>query len=171
MLRFLFPRLTADEQRGRALFEAAVAEARRPLWYSEVGVPDTLDGRFSVLATVTALATVRLERGDRRAQDASVGLAERFIESMDVEHRQLGYGDPTIGKIVRKLTGSLARRVERFRLATKGEATWADAVESSLKDLHDAGQLKSEAAVVQVRRLWERLEGRSDEQLIEGEWR
>ena len=170
MLRFLFPRLTSDAERGRPTFEAAVAESRRSVWYSELGVPDTLDGRFSVLATVTALATVRLERGGRQAQDATVGLAERFIESMDVEHRQLGYGDPTIGKIVRKLTGSLARRVERFRDAGDHEAKWALAVRSSLNGIEQVDTVKEEAATDEVRRLWLRLQGLRDEQIIEGQW-
>jgi cytochrome b pre-mRNA-processing protein 3 len=170
MLRFLFPRLTADEQRGRALFEAAVAESRREVWYTDLGVPDTLDGRFSVLATVVALATVRLERGGAQARNATVGLAERFIESMDVEHRQIGYGDPTIGKIVRKLTGSLARRVERFREATTGDAPWREVVEASLKSMDDASGSKSGPAALEVRLLWERLQGQSDDQVIEGSW-
>lgn len=170
MLRFLFPRLTSDGERGRPTFEAAVTESRRPVWYSELGVPDTLDGRFSVLATVTALATVRLERGSRQAQDATVGLAERFIESMDVEHRQLGYGDPTIGKIVRKLTGSLARRVERFREAAADEAKWAPAVRASLNGMEQADAVKEQTATNEVRGLWQRLQALGDEQIIKGQW-
>ena len=99
MLSFLFPRLTPPA-RGAALFEALVGEARRPGWYLEGQVPDTLDGRFAVLATIVALATVRLERGGDVARAASVALAERFVESMDAEHRQLGLGDPAVGKLV-----------------------------------------------------------------------
>ena len=72
-------------------------------------MPDTLDGRFAVLATVAALAH-RPARAARRCRDAlSVALTERFIEVMEAEHRELGLGDPTLGKTVRKLVGSLAR--------------------------------------------------------------
>ena len=118
MLSFLFPRLTPSRaSRGSALFATLVGEARRPHWYVEGEVPDTLDGRFAVLATLVALATVRLERGDETAQLESVGLAERFVEAMDAEHRELGIGDPTLGKTVRKLVGALARRVELWRRA------------------------------------------------------
>ena len=35
-------------------------------------------------------------------------VTERFIEVMELEHRELGLGDPTLGKTVRKLVG-LAR--------------------------------------------------------------
>jgi len=62
MLSFLFRGLTADRARGAPLFEAVTKEARQRYWYVECGVPDTLDGRFGVLATVAALVLVRLER-------------------------------------------------------------------------------------------------------------
>lgn len=168
MLSFLFPRLTPAESRGCALFEALVGEARRPHWYVEGEVPDTLDGRFAVLATVVALATVRLERGGEAAQREAVALAERFVEAMDAEHRQLGLGDPALGKSVRKLVGSLARRVELWREAIGGDQDWEQAVRSSLF----RGALLSADALAHcqsaLRGTWTKLEAASDEALAQG---
>jgi len=48
MLGFLFRGLTAEPARGAALFETLTSEARRPHWYVQGKVPDTLDGRFAV---------------------------------------------------------------------------------------------------------------------------
>ena len=115
MLNFLFRGLTADGARSAALFDAVTTEARRPFWYVEGGVPDTLDGRFAVLATITALVLVRLERDVAAGDTTSVALTERFIHVMESEHRELGLGDPTLGKTVRKLVSMLARRVELWR--------------------------------------------------------
>jgi cytochrome b pre-mRNA-processing protein 3 len=129
MLNFLFRGLTAQGQRGAALFERVSAEARRPSWYVKGAVPDTLDGRFAVLATITALVLVRLERDGDGGNPASVALTERFIAVMESEHRELGLGDPTLGKTVRKLVGMLARRVELWRSA---EATWVEATRQSM---------------------------------------
>lgn len=168
MLRFLFPGLT-DPPRGAELFARVVDETRVPFWYTDLGVPDTMDGRFSVLASVTALTLVRLERGGEEARKASVGLTERFIESMDHEHRQLGYGDPAIGKIVRKLTGSLARRVERFRLAVD-EDSWDGAVRASLWGANEGEAATTTALGEAMSRLWQRLKRTDDAQLIDGEW-
>src|SRR6476469_6393644 len=125
MLSFLFRGLTAERPAGAALFDAVTAEARRRRWYVEGAVPDTLDGRFAVLATITALALVRLEREGDAGNAASVALTERFIEVMESEHRELGLGDPTLGKTVRKLVAMLGRRVELWRDAERGgmEAT------------------------------------------------
>ena len=114
MLGFLFRGLTAQPARGEALFAAVTAEARRRSWYVDGAVPDTLDGRFAVLATIMALVLVRLEREGERGHAASVALTERFIQVMESEHRELGLGDPTLGKTVRKLVGMLARRKNKF---------------------------------------------------------
>jgi cytochrome b pre-mRNA-processing protein 3 len=115
MLKFLFRGLTAERASGAPLFDALTAIARQNHWYVEGDVPDTLDGRFAVLATVTAIATVRLERDGAEGERVSVALAERFIEVMESEHRELGLGDPGLGKTVRKLVGMLAKRVELWR--------------------------------------------------------
>jgi cytochrome b pre-mRNA-processing protein 3 len=129
MLSFLFRGLTAEPARGAALFEVVTAEARRTSWYREGEVPDTLDGRFAVLATICALVLVRLERDGQAGDAASVALTERFIEVMESEHRELGLGDPTLGKTVRKLVGMLARRTELWR-DVDGE--WSEAARESL---------------------------------------
>ena len=129
MLGFLFRTLTAEPDRGAALFDAITARARRPHWYVEGTVPDTLDGRFAVLATLAALTLVRLEK-DSEGNEASVALTERFIEVMESEHRELGLGDPTLGKTVRKLVGSLARRTELWR--NVGAEAWEHAARESL---------------------------------------
>ena len=135
MLGFLFRGLTADPQRGAALFDAVTTEARAPHWYVEGMVPDTIDGRFAALATMVALVLVRLEEAAEAAEAgnaASVALTERFVEVMESEHRQLGIGDPTLGKTVRKLVGSLGRRTALWRLAAAGERDWAEAARESL---------------------------------------
>lgn len=131
MLGFLFRRLTAQPQRGSALFSAVTAQARTPFWYREGRVPDTLDGRFAVLATIAALVLVRLEQEGSEGNPLSVALTERFIEVMESEHRQLGLGDPTLGRTVRKLVGMLARRAELWRSASS-KADWTEAARASL---------------------------------------
>jgi len=168
MLSYLFPRLTPEASRGATLFQALVGEARQPHWYVEGQVPDTIDGRFAVLATIVALATVRLERGGEVGRTAAVALAERFVESMDSEHRQLGIGDPALGKTVRKLVGALGRRVARWRQAVELGQGWDDAVSESLF----RGAPPSEGALGHgeqaLRGLWARLDAASDEAVAVG---
>jgi len=132
MLGFLFRGLTAERHDGAELFDALTALARRPHWYVEGKVPDTLDGRFAVLATIIALVLVRLEAEGGQGDRLSVALTERFIQVMESEHRELGLGDPTLGKTVRKLVGMLAQKVELWRNSGAGESGWAEAARASL---------------------------------------
>lgn len=168
MLRHLFPRLTPARPRGSALFEALVGEARRKDWFVEGEVPDTLDGRFAVLATIAALATVRLERGSAAAHAAAVALAERFVEAMDAEHRQLGIGEPAIGKQVRRLVAALARRVELWRGAIDGGDDWQAATAASLFPAGVPGPAALKQCDTLLRDYWRRLERLSDQALAEG---
>ena len=167
MLDFLFRRLTADRPRGVALFDGVTRIAREPHWYVEGAVPDTLDGRFAVVATVTALAMVRLEAEGEAGIAASVALTERFVEVMEAEHREMGLGDPTLGKTVRKLVGSLARRTELWRSAAAGHGEWVTAARESLYKSGVSPDALAHAAS-SLERLWARLQGAPLAQIEEG---
>jgi len=156
MLGFLFRTLTAEPDRGAILFSAATAEARKRHWYVEGAVPDTLDGRFAVLATITSLVMVRIEQFGEEGTATSVALTERFVEVMETEHRELGLGDPTLGRTGRKLVGSLSRRVALWRSGVAGDREWADVSLASLyKDDVPANALAHSAAA--LRDLWTQL--------------
>lgn len=157
MLNFLFRGLTGDPPRGAELFATVTAEARQPHWYVEGGVPDTLDGRFAMLSTIAALVLVRLEQLGEGGNAMSVALTERFIEVMEAEHRELGFGDPGLGKKVRRLVSALARRTELWRSAVTGERDWPAIVAVGVYDgdaSADALRHTSEA----LKRIWARLE-------------
>lgn len=168
MLRYLFPRLTPAPSRGAELFEALVAEARQPHWFVDSEVPDTIDGRFAVLSTVIALATVRLERGGESGRASAVALTERFVDAMDSEHRQLGIGDPTVGKTVRKLVGALSRRVDLWREAVERGASWSATVNDSLFRRAAPSPSALDHAERKLRNLWGRLEGAPDDAVAQG---
>lgn len=166
MLASLFRRLTAVGEDGAALFAAVTGEARAPHWYVDGEVPDTLDGRFAVLATVAALMIVRLEREGAAGDPASVALTERFIHVMEAEHREMGLGDPTLGRTVRKLVGSLSRRTDLWRLAA-AEGDWTEATRDSLyRNGVPADALTHSAEA--LRELWTRLERSALIELMEG---
>ena len=167
MPSFLFPGLTPREGRGTALFAAVTAKAREPHWYVEGAVPDTIDGRFRVLATIAALLTVRLEQLGAEGDAASVALTERFIEVMESEHRELGFGDPNLGRTVRRLVAALGRRVELWRSAVAGRSEWeAAAAESVYKAADDPGAAAHSAEA--LRNLWRQLEQQEAAELVEG---
>ena len=152
-----------------ALYDAVVAEARRPAWYREGAVADTIDGRFAVLSSLAALTILRLEDGSEAAVRHSVALTESFIADMDAQMREEGFGDPSLGKQVRSMVGALASRVDRWRDARLGLVEWDDAVRFSV---YRGEPPEAEAALTYtneaLRRFNEVLGGKSDREVIEG---
>jgi cytochrome b pre-mRNA-processing protein 3 len=167
MLRFLFPRLTTASPPGMKLFRAVTDEARSAHWYVEGAVPDTLDGRFAMLTTLAAMLLVRLEREGEQGASLSVAFTEQFVETMESEHREMGLGDPKLGRTVRKLVGSLGRRVELWRSAVTGETEWDGALRDSLYKAPPAdGALAHSGS--RLRRFWAAIDGTDLATLIDG---
>ena len=169
-MRAWLSRLVSSPRQLNPLYERVVTEARMPHWYVEGQVPDTIDGRFAVLATLLALASVRLERGGEAAQRAAIDLTEQFIADMDAEIRQLGIGDPTIGKQVGGMVGALGGRIGAWRRALSDEEDWE---EVTIRGLY-RGRAPSQAAVAHsmaaLRAFWDRLERAEESALAAGEF-
>ena len=168
MFRALFARLTGDPHRGQALFDAVVAETRPIDWFTDGGVPDTVDGRFALLSTVVALTIVRLEQLGEEGRAASAALTERFVDTLDVELREMGLGDPTLGKQVRKLVGALGAKVERWRTIVEGDSPWGDEVRASLLLPPDVLPSAIQHDEARLRTLWTRLDASSLESISTG---
>ncbi len=139
----------------RPLYDALVAAAREPDWYRDGGVPDTIEGRFDMVATMVALALLRLEAEGEGGRAESVQLTELFIDDMDGTLRQIGIGDFVVGKHVGKLLGALGGRLGALREALAGEAPLEPAVRRNLFRDGPADE-------AQVRWVGERLRRRHD---------
>lgn len=119
----LFQRIFGEKQQRaplQPLYRAIVARGREPAWYRDGRVPDTLDGRFDMIAAVLSLVLLRLEKEGEATRDPSVLLTEIFIDDMDAELRQLGVGDYVVGKHVGRMMSALGGRLGAFREALAG---------------------------------------------------
>jgi cytochrome b pre-mRNA-processing protein 3 len=152
----------------RPLYDALVAAAREPAWYREGGVPDTIEGRFDMVATIVALALLRLEAEGESVRAESVRLTEIFIDDMDGTLRQIGIGDFVVGKHVGRLVGALGGRLGALREAFAGEAPLEPAVRRNLFRDSPANEAQVAFAAARLRRLYERLAESGMEPLLAG---
>lgn len=130
MLKGLWSGRSPSPARGSspvALYDAIVAAARRPHWYRDGRVPDTLDGRFDMVSTVLAFVLLRMETLGDPARGPSARLAELFISDMDGQLRQSGIGDLVVGKHIGRMMGQLGGRLAAYRegLAAGGDLSAA----------------------------------------------
>ncbi|MFL6844888.1 MAG: ubiquinol-cytochrome C chaperone family protein [Allosphingosinicella sp.] len=152
----------------RPLYDSLVAEARAPAWYLEGGVPDTLEGRFDMVAAILAIVLLRLEREGEAARTESVLLTEIFIDDMDGSLRQLGIGDFVVGKHVGKLVGALGGRLGAFREALRGEEPLDEAVRRNIFRGEEASEAQVGFVSGRLRALAARLAAAPLEPLLAG---
>ena len=92
------------ERAGFELYGAAVAAARDPWFYDSLGIPDTLDGRFDVVGLHVALLIRRLRTdADKRGAALAQAVFDAMFADMDINLREMGVGDMTIGKRVKRM--------------------------------------------------------------------
>lgn len=101
-------------QRGDAAYAAVVAKAREEHWYLAGGVADTIDGRFDMVAAVLSMVLLRLEV-EPGNEELNAALAERFVDDMDGQLRQMGIGDIVVGKHIGRMMAMLGGRLGAYR--------------------------------------------------------
>ncbi len=119
---FRKPRL-APRGTIEAIYGMIVTQAREPLFYRDLGVPDTVNGRFDLLLLHLWLILHRL-RGLGGGAALSQALFDRFCEDMDGNLREMGVGDLTVPKRMRAFGEAFYGRTAAYDLALddSGEA-------------------------------------------------
>lgn len=123
------------------LYNAVVQAARQPHWYLQGGVADSVDGRFEMVSAVLSLVLARLEEAGEAGQLPSVRLTEVFVDDMDGQLREAGFGDVVVGKHVGKMMSALGGRLGAYRDGISG----GDLDGAILRNLHRDAD-KGEAA-------------------------
>ncbi|WBL75640.1 ubiquinol-cytochrome C chaperone [Bradyrhizobium xenonodulans] len=96
-----------------AIYGMIVTQAREPMFYRHLGVPDTVNGRFDLLLLHLWLLLRRL-RTVQGATELSQALFDRFCEDMDDNLREMGIGDQTVPKRMRAFGEAFYGRVQAY---------------------------------------------------------
>ncbi len=105
------------EKVGRMLYDACVAQARTPQLYERFAAPDTVEGRFEIYTLHVVLLLDRLKRQGPRAADTAQGLFDTYLSALDDALREMGVGDLSVGKKMRKLGEAFFGRVKNLEAA------------------------------------------------------
>ncbi|PWC34546.1 ubiquinol-cytochrome C chaperone [Azospirillum sp. TSO35-2] len=96
------------------LFTAVVAQARAPGFYAALGAPDTLDGRFDLIALHLFLVMRRLKGQGAEAAKLSQRLYETMVEDFETSLMEMGVGDTGIGRRVKTMARGMAGRIRAY---------------------------------------------------------
>ena len=104
------------------LYGLIVAQARQRGFYL-AGVPDTVQGRYEMIALHIFLVLHRLKQEGGRGADLAQDLFDLMFQDMDRNLRELGTGDLAVGKRIKALAQGLYGRIAAYEkgLAATGE--------------------------------------------------
>ncbi len=105
------------------LYGSIVALSRQPELYSEIGVPDSVEGRFEILVVHMFLLLDRLERDGEKSKPLAQALVDEFFSDMDTTTRELGVGDLSVPKKIRRLVAIFSQRLHAYRAAIDAART------------------------------------------------
>jgi cytochrome b pre-mRNA-processing protein 3 len=152
-----------------AIYGMIVTQAREPLFYRDLGVPDTVNGRFDLLVLHLWMVLRRLKLIEGGA-GLSQALFDRFCDDMDANLREMGVGDLTVPKRMQAFGEAFYGWAAAYDLAvTEGREPLAQALCRNIlngADIEKARQLAfyTEAAIAA-------LAGLDDATVQKGSWR
>lgn len=90
------------------------ATARQPCFYTDYGLPDTVMGRFEMLSVVMILFLRRTSKSSESGKQMAQEVVDAFFLDIDYSIRELGVGDNSVPKRMKKLAGMFYGRLERY---------------------------------------------------------
>jgi cytochrome b pre-mRNA-processing protein 3 len=117
MIRNLFRRDDGRRRTIEALHIRINAAARVPALYLDLGVPDTVEGRFETLCLHVILALRRLRQLPAPAEDIAQDLVDSVFAQLDSSLRELGVGDLGVAKRMKKLAQAFYGRAGAYDAA------------------------------------------------------
>jgi cytochrome b pre-mRNA-processing protein 3 len=134
-----------------AIYGMIVAQAREPLFYRDLDVPDTVNGRFDLLVLHLWMVLRRLRTIENGAS-LSQALFDHFCDDMDANLREMGVGDLTVPKRMQAFGEAFYGRAAAYDQAlTGGEEPLAQALCKNILngvEIEKARQLAFYAAAV-----------------------
>ncbi len=115
MILSLFSRKAkANEAITIALYDAIVAAARQPYFYSNLDVQDSPLGRYEMLSLHVFLFIRRIKGRTGALKSIGQEVTDEFFRDVDHSLRELGIGDSGVPKRMKKLARMFYGRVESY---------------------------------------------------------
>jgi cytochrome b pre-mRNA-processing protein 3 len=154
MVRVLQSLRRRGERRAATLkaYGQIVERARDPALYRAWGVPDTLDGRFEVLALHAFLVLNRLKREAGTTADFAQTLFDTMFADLDSALREMGAGDLGVGPRIKAMARGFYGRIAAYEEGLGDETKLAAALRRNLFGTTAPSEAQLAAAALYTRR-------------------
>jgi cytochrome b pre-mRNA-processing protein 3 len=103
------------------LYAKAVDAARAPAFYRDLGVPDTIEGRYEMIVLHVVLLLRRLRADRTRQARLAQAVVDYMAADLDRSMRELGIGDLSVGRFMKRLGEGLYGRAAAYDKALDEE--------------------------------------------------
>jgi cytochrome b pre-mRNA-processing protein 3 len=154
----MFPFLASLRRRGERrtaslkAYGQIVERARHPALYRDWGVPDTLDGRFELLALHAFLVLHRLKREADGTTAFAQALFDTMFADLDGALREMGVSDLRVGPRIKAMARGFYGRIAAYEQGLADEARLVAALRRNLFGTAPPGDAQLAAAAEYVRR-------------------
>ncbi len=166
-LKRLF-RPSARDAAAGLLYNATVAQARTVAFYEQWSVPDTVTGRFDMISLHGYLIMRRL-MAEPTAKAFSEAYCGMIFTDMDRNFREMGVGDLSVGKKVKKLAEGFYGRAAAYDSAMNdGPEPMSVVLRRNIYGGEDPGDTVLTAMATYVKDSVDTLAGQSLSDLMDG---
>lgn len=143
---FLFKRKIQQPYTKENIFtfySRLVTQARQPIFYEDLHIPDTIDGRFEMIL-LHVFVIIHLYKGKSESDDQFCqDLFDTFFADMDRNFREMGVGDLSVGKKVKKMAESFYGRAYAYddALCQPEPKSTEDLAAAILKNIYSANDI------------------------------
>lgn len=113
-----------------AIYGSLVEQSRQAPFYTHLGVPDTVDGRFDMICLHAFLVIRRLQAEGGEAPALAQKLFDTMFKDMDRNLREMGVGDLSVGKHVKRMAKAYYGRAAAYE---HGVTAGREALEAALR--------------------------------------
>ena len=110
-----FKKRRENKKRARSLYALCVTQARSSAFYDTCQVPDSVDGRFEMIALHCYLLMHEFNAQDNKKM--AQALFDVFFKNMDLSIREMGVGDLSVPKHMRRMMKGFNGRATSYEEA------------------------------------------------------
>jgi len=155
---------------GRRLYEVLARQARLPVFYADLGVPDSIDGRFDMLCLHAHALFHRLRNRGEQADQLGQATYDAMFAALDAALREMGVADLGVGRRIKVMTHALNGRIQAYdaALANTDAGELLSAVRRNVYGTASPGNAQVAALATYQRALRASLAAADDADLMAG---
>lgn len=142
----------AEREMAEKLYNDVVLQSRQAFFYADMGVPDTVDGRFDMVLLHSFILLQRLRVAAVETRALSQTFYDVMFVDMDRAVREMGIGDLSVKKHIRRMMRAFNGRMAAYDAAGSAEdmkGALSRNVYGTLKTPVDPAALEAMIAYVQ----------------------